>query len=87
MQQRSQWGIMYIDLVRLGTMVFLVTPTEMELLVWIGDCPWDHFILMKVWRRGTMSLAATNRVAIPASEAEDTGENGAIVPWFGIFLG
>ena len=42
---------------------------------------------MKVWRRGTMSLAATNRVAIPASEAEDTGENGAIVPWFGIFLG
>ena len=52
-------------------MVLLVTPTAVELSVWMGDCPWGYLISMRVWRRGITSLEVTNRAASSASAAED----------------
>ena len=62
---------MSIDLVRLGTMVRLVTPTAVELSVWIGVLVCDHHISMRVWRIGTISLALMNNPASSASADED----------------
>ena len=52
-------------------MLFL-TPTEVELLVCMGDRPWGHFILMRVWRRGNISLEVINIAAISDPAAEDS---------------
>ena len=61
---------MSMDLVYLGDMVLLMTPTEVGLLVCMGDFPWVHFISMRVWSRVTMYLLVINREASSASSAE-----------------
>ena len=61
---------MYMKLVRLGTMVLLVTPTSVELSVWMVECPWVYLISMIVWQRSTMSLTVVRRAASSASAAE-----------------
>ena len=62
---------MSMDLMLLQTMVLLVTPTAVDLSVWMGDCPWGHLISMRVWPRGTMYLVVMNRASISTSVAED----------------
>ena len=71
MRHQIQCNLVYIDLVRLGTMVLLVTPTAVKLLVLMGYFPWGHFIYMRVWRRGPMFLVMMNRAASSASVADD----------------
>ena len=51
--------------------MLLVTPTAVELSVWISDCSWGYLVSMSVWIRGTMSLAVIKIAASPASAAED----------------
>ena len=62
---------MSIDLVRLGTMVWLVTPTALEFLIWIGFLGCGHPISMKVWSIGTISLAGMNNLESSSLVAED----------------
>ena len=62
---------MSINLVRLGTMFWLVTPTAVELSVWIGVLGCGHPISMRVWIIGTVSLAVMNSLASSDSAAED----------------
>ena len=62
---------MSMDLVPLGKMVLLVTPTAVKLSVYMGDCPWVHFISTRVWCRGNMSLEVRKIAASSASTAED----------------
>ena len=62
---------MSMDLVRLGTIALLVTSTALELSVWIGDCPWVHFISMRVLSRVTMPLVVMNIAASSDQEVED----------------
>ena len=52
-------------------MVLFVTPTAVELSVWIGDFAWGQPILMRVWRRGGIQLAVMNRADSLALAAED----------------
>ena len=54
---------MSIALVRLGMMVFFVTPAAVELDIWRADHGWDQPILMKVWGRGAIFLATMKRAA------------------------
>ena len=58
-------------LVFMGTIVFLVTPTVVELLVWVGDLGCGHPILMSVWSSITIFLAAMKSPASLGSAAED----------------
>ena len=60
-----------INLVCLGTMVLFVTPTAVELSVWIRDFVWGRPILMRVWRRGAIHLVEMKRGDSSASAAED----------------
>ena len=52
-------------------MVSLAKKIAMELLHWMGVLGRGQPISMRVWRRGTISLAQTKRPACSASEAED----------------
>ena len=52
---------MSMDFARLGTMVFFVTPVEVELSVWRSDHVWGQSILVRVWRRGGVCLAVMKR--------------------------
>ena len=62
---------MSMDLVYLGDMVLLMTPTEVGLLVCMGDFPWVHFISMRVLSRVTMPLVVMNIAASSDQEVED----------------
>ena len=62
---------MSINLVHLGKMVWLLTPTALELLVWIRVLVCGHTIPMRVWRIGTISLAVMKNPESSASAAED----------------
>ena len=63
---------MSIDFVFRGMMVALDTPTDVELLHWMGDLGCGHPISVRDWRSGTMALAQMKRPARSASAAEDT---------------
>ena len=84
MQQRSQWNLISVDLVRLVTIVLLVTPKAVELSVWMGYYPWGHFIYMSVWRRGTMSLVVIKIAASSASAAEEMIN---LIIWMMVIMG
>ena len=62
---------MSIDLVRLGTMVQLVTPTAVELSVWIGFWGCGHPISVRFCRIVNISLSVRNNLSSYASLAED----------------
>ena len=62
---------MSIDLICRFIVVLLVTPTAVELSVWIGDFGCGQPILVRVLRRGTMLFAHMKRPARSASAAED----------------
>jgi hypothetical protein len=57
-------------LARRGTIVLLVTPTAVELSVWIGVFGCGHPIAMRVCLWGIISLAVTKRAASSDSAAE-----------------
>jgi hypothetical protein len=61
---------MSINLDRLRTMVLFVTPTTVELSVWIGLCGCGHPMSMRVCRWGTILRAAIKSAASSASAAE-----------------
>ena len=56
---------------RLGTMVWLVTPTALEFLIWIGFLGCGHPVYMRIWRMGAIYLAMMNNPASLASAPED----------------
>jgi hypothetical protein len=60
-----------MDLVFRGTMVRLVTPTAVELSVWIRVRGCGQPILLRVCQRGTISLAVVYRAPSSASVVED----------------
>ena len=60
-----------MDLSCLWKMVLLVTPTEVELSVWMGVLGWGHPTSMRVCRIGTIALAVMKRPASSYSAAED----------------
>ena len=62
---------MSIDLVLLGTMVLLVTPTAVELSTWMGVFGCGQPISMSVCLMGTNSLAVMKSAANSASAADD----------------
>ena len=62
---------MSMDLMRMSTVVKLVTPTEVVLSVFRGVLGCGHTISMRVWLRGTISLVAIYIPANSASAADD----------------
>ena len=62
---------MSIDLFLQGMMVFMATPTAVELLHWMGVLGCGKLINMGFWQRGTISLAHIKRPASSASAAEE----------------
>ena len=62
---------MSIDLMRLGGVVQLVTPTAVAFLDWIGFLGCFHPVYMRVWRIGTISLAVMNNPSSSSSASED----------------
>ena len=62
---------MSMDLVLRGTMVSLVTPTDVELSHWMGFLGCGHPISMSDWCSGTIFLAMVKSPASSASEAYD----------------
>ena len=52
-------------------MVWSVTQTLVELLVWIGILGCGHPIYMRFWHNGTIYLAVTNNPTNSVSDAED----------------
>ena len=62
---------MSMDLVLRWIMVSLVTPTDVELLHWMGVLDCGHPISMSAWRSGTIFLAMVKRPDSLSSEADD----------------
>ena len=60
------------DLDFFGIKVELVTPTAVELSDWSGLGGCFHPISVRVFQRGTISLAVKNRAVISASAADET---------------
>ena len=60
-----------MDLLFCWMMVFLTTPADVELLVWIGDGGCFQPISIHFWRMGTISLAVMYSAPSSASAAED----------------
>ena len=56
---------------RLGTIVFFVTPSSVELSVRRADLGWGQPILMIAWRRGNIYLAVMKRASITNLDVED----------------
>ena len=50
-------------------MVWLTTPTAVELSVWMGEGGWGHLILMSVWRKLINSFTVMN--SAPSSDSAD----------------
>ena len=61
---------MSVDLVLRGMMVLSFTPTDVELLHWMGVLDCGHPISMSAWRSGTIFLAMVKRPASSASAAD-----------------
>ena len=78
-----------MDFVVLGMIVWLATPTPVELSHWMGVRGWGHPISVRDWRSGIISLAIVKRPASSASAADDimffddlgNGEDRAVVGW------
>ena len=62
---------MSMHLVLRGNMVFLVTPTAVELSHCIGVLGCGHPIFMSAWHSGTISLPMVKRPASSASKADN----------------
>ena len=62
---------MSIEIVHCGTMVLLVTPTAVELSIWMGEGGCHQPILMRVCWSGTISLAVMKSPTSLALAAED----------------
>ena len=62
---------MSMDLVLRGMMVLSFTPTDVELLHWMGVLGCFHPILMSAWLSGSISLVMVKSPASSASEAYD----------------
>ncbi len=58
---------MSIILICFGTIVLFVTPTAVELSVWIGVCGCGHPMSLRVCRWGTISRAIIKHAASSAS--------------------
>ena len=69
--QQSQRNFMSMDLVLRGMMVSLVTPSDVELLHWMGVLCCGHPISMSACRSGTISLVMVERTSSSASEVDD----------------
>ena len=62
---------MSIDLVRMGTMLFFVTPSAVKLFIWRADCGCVQPIFMIFWWRGNICLAVMKRAASSDFATED----------------
>ena len=62
---------MSMEFMRLGTIVFFVTPSSVELSVRRADLGWGQPILMIAWRRGNIYLAVMKRASITNLDVED----------------
>ena len=60
-----------MDFIFWEMMLLLAMPRAVVLSVWMGDWGCGHPILMRDWRRGTISLVQMKRVASLDSAAED----------------